>query len=537
MLKETTYQKNTFQIFVVLIPYLSFLNVNNQELDLVIYQTILLMFLATILSIFLLSKVVYLVFKKIDYKNIQFFLTFSFYSLFFLYAFFKDLIHPLNPIYEGNISFLLIILLFFSIIFLFFYFKNQKIIKFIVIYFFLNFLLNIVSLGSNFFYSLSQETTNNVLFNKKQIEDINKKNKRNIYYLILDGALPLNIFSEEFGFKEFDETNYKFNSLGYNLIKNTKSSYHQTKYTFASILNLSYYINEKNYTSVKTGNLFPKIIAKGNADNVPLIKTLNKIGYQFKWVGAHGKNCKLYNINFCIDNLLINNGKNVQKKDFVSYYVLHAFMKRSPLVPIYSRINNYFFKFDKTFKVEQIHQENDGIKIFLDKIKNYPLNQKPHFFLIHSALPHQPYLYKKNCSLSEYNNKSWNGYQSNYLCAIKRTNEFINYINENDPNSIVIIQSDHSIANNTYKPYKNKTFTHYDIFNLIKINKECKKYLSNKIDQVNGVRLALYCATEQNVNLLEKKSYFVDFEIGNASIGGRFILKEIKTFKDELAAK
>ena len=88
MLKETIYQKNSFQIFVVLIPYLSFLNVNNQELDLVIYQTIVLMFLATIVSIFLLSKIIYLVFKQINYRNIQFFLSFGFYTLFFLYAFF-----------------------------------------------------------------------------------------------------------------------------------------------------------------------------------------------------------------------------------------------------------------------------------------------------------------------------------------------------------------------------------------------------------------------------------------------------------------
>ena len=68
---------------------------------------------------------------------------------------------------------------------------------------------------------------------------------------------------------------------------------------------------------------------------------------------------------------------------------------------------------------------------------------------------------------------------------------------------------------------------------LIKINKECKKYLSNTIDQPNAMRLALYCATGQKVKLLEKKSYFVDFEVGHTLGGGRFSLKEIKTFEDE----
>ena len=47
------------------------------------------------------------------------------------------------------------------------------------------------------------------------------------------------------------------------------------------------------------------------------------------------------------------------------------------------------------------------------------------------------------------------------------------------------------------------------------------------------MRLALYCATGQKVKLLEKKSYFVDFEVGHTLGGGRFSLKEIKTFEDE----
>ena len=67
------------------------------------------------------------------------------------------------------------------------------------------------------------------------------------------------------------------------------------------------------------------------------------------------------------------------------------------------------------------------------------------------------------------------------------------------------------------------------------LNSICQR--ANKINQPNAVRLALSCATGQEVKLLEKKMYFVDFEVGNASIGGSFLLKEIKTFNEETSIK
>ena len=108
----------------------------------------------------------------------------------------------------------------------------------------------------------------------------------------------------------------------------------------------------------------------------------------------------------------------------------------------------------------------------------------------------------------------------------------------NDKNSVVIIQSDHGIKHDTFPEINTKPlFSTYDIFTLIKVNQECKKFVSHKINQPNAIRLALSCATGQKVKLLEKKMYFVDFEIGNASVGGLFLLKEIKTFDDEISIK
>ena len=95
------------------------------------------------------------------------------------------------------------------------------------------------------------------------------------------------------------------------------------------------------------------------------------------------------------------------------------------------------------------------------------------------------------------------GYKTNYLCMLKRIKEFANYINLNDPDALVIFQSDHGLK-------KKGIINSQEIFTLAKVPKECEKYLSKKIDNINAMRLTLSCATNQKVKLLEKRSFYQD---------------------------
>ena len=88
---------------------------------------------------------------------------------------------------------------------------------------------------------------------------------------------------------------------------------------------------------------------------------------------------------------------------------------------------------------------------------------------------------------------------------IKRINKFIDFIEITDPNAIVIIQADHGERTLYNDPLNLKR---YEIFNLIKIDENCKKNISNKIDNINSVRLALSCATSTSIKIIEKKSFF-----------------------------
>ena len=194
-----------------------------------------------------------------------------------------------------NISFILIIIIFIIFYLFFFRLKNIFIFRFILIYLSLCFLFNLGAFLINVSIIFSQSApTLDVLFNEEQIKKINQNNNKNIYYTIIDAAMPLEKFDEVYQTNYYSKYNNDFSDLGYFFIQNTKSSYQHTKYTFATILYLSYYINNNNYKFVPTSNVFPIILSKNNAPSgpaggLPLIKTLNKIGYEFKWIGPSGK--------------------------------------------------------------------------------------------------------------------------------------------------------------------------------------------------------------------------------------------------------
>ena len=85
--------------------------------------------------------------------------------------------------------------------------------------------------------------------------------------------------------------------------------------------------------------------------------------------------------------------------------------------------------------------------------------------------------------------------------------KLVEFVEKKDPKAVLVIQGDHGAGFG-----KSDLDIQQDIlktFTLLKINDtNCKNFdLSNKLDMVNTARLLLSCATNQEPNLLEKKSY------------------------------
>jgi len=241
--------------------------------------------------------------------------------------------------------------------------------------------------------------------------------------------------------------------------------------------------------------------------NYPLFKILKSLSIDFFWEGVpHPGTCVQYNIDFCLN---YNEKKQINiffDRFKMNRFILFAFLKNTPVESIMYRFN-LFKKYKNNYPE---YKENNSIDKFLTKIENFKFDNKSYFFLIHHLSPHEPYIYKKDCSYQDPKNTLEiypEGYKDAYLCVLKKIEKFVELIEEKDPNAILVIQGDHGggfgISDLEKQEDVLKTFT------LLKINNtHCKNLdLSNKLDMINTVRLLLSCATNQKPNLLEKKSY------------------------------
>ena len=240
-----------------------------------------------------------------------------------------------------------------------------------------------------------------------------------------------------------------------------------------------------------------------------LIKSLSEINYEFKWIG-YKLNCKFLNPDLCYDYVEFNENDKFYN---INFYVLKSFLLNTPIIDLYKFLTkNLNIKINLPDRQELIDTNiyNSKFEVISDFILNYNKyhnKNKSYFYLIHNILPKlDDYFFHKNCDIKNINfgdtSNKYKLYEDNYECALLRINEMIEFINKFDPTSVVIIQGDQG---NSF--FVNEHLDTYKIFNLIKVPPSCKNYLTNEIDNVNGVRLSLSCATGTEVKLLKRKFY------------------------------
>tara|TARA_Y100000294_G_scaffold174384_1_gene192391 strand:- start:484 stop:1662 length:1179 start_codon:yes stop_codon:yes gene_type:complete len=357
-----------------------------------------------------------------------------------------------------------------------------------------------------------------------------------MYFILVDGAASIKKFDEFYNTEYSSSYLPKFKNLGFVYVHDTKSVYDSSGHNIASLFYMYYQINLKNYKKYPIQNVYPNILQKYEAENLPLIKNLKILGYKFNWIGNNYYNCELHNPNFCIEG-----DDNTSINSFVSLHVTNNFLQRSPLKPTYYKIKHLLSKVnDNDLTTEKLENNyefkgNDVINIFLKKIKNID-KSKNNFFFVHHLLPHSPYIFEPDCSINKNKNENINiGYMKNYKCMLNRLMAFLEYINKYDPQANVIVTSDASkifynkVTENQIKIFSSK----FHSFTLIKINKECKKYLNKKLNIPNEIRLLLACSNDLEIELLEPKNYHLNETKKKISFGGRPKLMEINSKNDE----
>ncbi len=469
-------------IIIFSIPFLEFIKSNYDEADIIIGKSLYLLIIFLISVLIFTSYIIKFFLKKLNYIETFLISTIIYWILFkhnILSLSIKNLFKSslIGTEFSSEISlFLLFLLIIITSIFI--YKKNIFFKRFIFIFF-------LLSLVSNLFQIFHSKNKNEIVSLKKddRIVFLDRENnkKENIYFFILDAMQPIKEFEKNYNMK-LDNFITEYEKKNYISIKDTRNLYDNTTYNLSAIFLLDEIFNKEGIFKEKAKVLFPTILREKNKPD--LIYNLEKLGYEFKWIGNFFAYCPKFNLSYCL---------NQNQNQYIDTYLYINFFRQSPLIQIIRGVASFLvYDFDKYF----FYKLNDGMGRLVKNLENRDLN-KPTFYFVHHMSPHWPYITYENCSYKKYHGEeNFEGYKSAYLCNLKNIKNTIDYIEKNAPNSFVVFQADHNWQMSKTQSEKKL------IFNLVKNKKNCDFKTDENLDNVNTLRLIFSCITGNKVQFI-----------------------------------
>ena len=478
-------------LYVLFLPVLLFLDVSN--LRQISGKSIIIIILTLIIFFFIILifyKIFQFIFKLPFESNLLPGLSFIFYLQFY-YAEIRELLgNNLNN--AGYYIIIFLILLSFGVIIL--WSKHFKILnKFVTIFS----ILVTITFAYNFYIFSSLNTKHHQvkeIKTNKNLVSINKQKKfNNVYFIIFDSMMPMEIFKKDTIFnKEFnfdiDSIKSKFNS-DFKYINGSASNYSNTKLSISSIFYNEYFIDTKSEKFKNYNNFYPYFFYNQNKINkLNLLNILKENEVKFTWFSNSSMPCK---------NIIgITCGSS---SDFETDILneVKIFYAKTPIFVILNKL---------TSSLDNDIPSDDFLNYIKDKNK---IKNKNNFIFIHNMIPNVGAAsLDYNCNLIE---RSKISYEERYLCSIKKITELTELISNYDKDALVIITADHGIKSFMLKEENrfaegmvDNDALHYDprIFTLIKFPKNCSNIAPKNYDTLNLVRYLLNCNYTLNLDYL-----------------------------------
>ena len=298
--------------------------------------------------------------------------------------------------------------------------------------------------------------------NKKIIVD-KEKPSPNIYWFHMDG-MPSTGFINNYYKEPLDDFNNKLSKM--NFINNSDASFkggHHTITAIPALLDPDYYDNYLNnylkqldvcaLNNCKT-NIIPsfKELNYRRIDN-ELVSGLKKKGYSIVSIIE-------YNQHEAFKSDYVYDISNINDKCRVPYFegyqsskkIYHDMVK----IQLDLFLENYDLNYlkhhniDKYLSCEKTNytyiNKNKILKETYTAMKDAKeKDNNPKFYFINNSLMHIYWNYDEEGNLIKEDNNDLKDYTKTYIYTTKILLEYINYINENDPNSIIVVQGDHGI--------------------------------------------------------------------------------------------
>lgn len=279
------------------------------------------------------------------------------------------------------------------------------------------------------------------LWTKKTSIDTSKEmvkktsNTPDIYYFIFDRYAGPKSLETEY---DFDNSKF-FNFLkdrGFYLANDSTTNYPKTFLSLASSLNMEYL--DELTLQTKGGASPDESLATPLIRNSKVLNFLKERGYYTVNIGPKTWTPTSQNP-FADKSFVIKQG---------TYPFADVFTTNFLNTTAASSIFKTLFKNPLDVSADPNNNEHRRIALFeFDAIKNIPETDSPKFVFVHILLPHDPFVFDKNCNPISEEEVNKNNHVYNYLqqlqCANTKIEDAISYILKNSKNPpIIIVQSD-----------------------------------------------------------------------------------------------
>ena len=323
-----------------------------------------------------------------------------------------------------------------------------------------------------------------------------RRTHENIYYIILDGYAGNRGMRD---FLHFDNRAFLrgMASAGFSDVGGADSNYFRTNEALGGIFNLDYLPARRNPEL-----LFPRV----RDHHAPLTDRLRGLGYDLWQTESLYFGCGGVML-ACL---------NRQQGHLDAVYVTQSFLLDS----LASRYTAFFLrKPDAAFATVANNQQH------------LMASGKPFFVFVHQLYPHPPYLLDAQCRPRLPDDAHWNSWDAEaipeYLDVVRCLNTsvqaFVTRITRNDPDAIIVIQSDHGSAfgvplNTDSRGWSRKALSERSSFlNLVRAPQACKPWLPPALGQVNTARFVLACTERRPPDYLPERSWLDTEERGGRS--------------------
>lgn len=315
----------------------------------------------------------------------------------------------------------------------------------------------------------------------------------NIYHIVVDGYSRADQLQRMTGF----DNNYFLAELqdqGFKVVNDAYANYPATVFSLHAIFSMNYPYTE--HERVRTLHASRRLFQYEN----PVIKKARALGYSFGYIDTNflgGFQCKDKPFLACLK----------PRKSILSTKTVELLDAMSRMTPV-----SHFTSFNRRLNMITTIDDVADIITNLD-------TSPPNLVFAHTLAPHAPYTRKSDCSPQSTSQFHLSGkldpakYVEAIECVNNRLISFSKFIEEKDPEAIVIFHSDHGSKFSMELTRRFSDWTpdqfaeRFGVLLAIKAPSQCLDPLPHNFSLVNLYRLVFACISGEKPSFLENRNY------------------------------